>query len=229
MNYVPGPFTLIEGIQKLRPGYLLECETVWYWRINTGSCLTARMTIGPCPDAEEALDGLLKQSMQGPFNLSDVPVGIWLSGGIDFFGASFITPRRPSTKRLNNLFNHIPRAELPTKHLISAKLAEKYQTEHQELDLNPTLDLPSAIEEPLIIRMNPSRMQGAVPVWFLSKTEPPNAVTVGAEAAKERDELFPAGMSTYSGQTILRVTPRLAAERGAALPACPLRYWAGVR
>src|SRR5260370_21871705 len=30
LNYVPGPFTLIEGIQKLRPGHMLE------WRDGLG-------------------------------------------------------------------------------------------------------------------------------------------------------------------------------------------------
>src|SRR5258708_2881416 len=87
MNYVPGPFTLIEGIQKLRPGHLLEWRDGMvledqYWKLPYGQ--NDNWTL---PDAEEALDDLLKRSMQDHL-ISDVPVGIWLSGGMDRFRRS---------------------------------------------------------------------------------------------------------------------------------------------
>src|SRR5258708_12797725 len=98
MNYVPGPFTLIEGIQKLRPGYLLE------WR--DGMVLEDQYWKLPCsqnenwtlPDAEVALDGLLKQSMQDHL-ISDVPLGICLSAAMDP-SALLHYPSQPTTNQL---------------------------------------------------------------------------------------------------------------------------------
>ncbi|MBV9743344.1 MAG: asparagine synthase (glutamine-hydrolyzing), partial [Acidobacteriia bacterium] len=82
LNYVPAPWTLVEGIEKLRPGHWLEwrrgaVRTESYWRLPTG---------GPQPResqaAQDELDRLLRQSVAEHL-LSDVPLGVWLSGGID--------------------------------------------------------------------------------------------------------------------------------------------------
>src|SRR5579875_115317 len=82
MNYVPAPWTLVEGIEKLPPGHWLEwrngrTETQPYWRIP-------QMKAGHIsqPEAEAELDRLLTQSVTEHL-LSDVPLGVWLSGGVD--------------------------------------------------------------------------------------------------------------------------------------------------
>ena len=218
MNYVPGPFTLIEGIQKLRPGYLLEWRDGMvledqYWKLPRGQ--NENWTL---PDAEEALDDLLKQSIQDHL-ISDVPVGIWLSGGIDS-SALLHYASQASTKRLNTFsvtFRGRSFDETPYIH----ELVEKYQTEHQELDLNPTLDLPSAIEELAYYSDEPFADAGAVPVWFLSKLSR-QRVTV-ALSGEGADEMF-GGYITYRADHLAgyaRLLPK--AARRSLLAA--LRYW----
>lgn len=78
---VPEPYTLIEGIHCLPAGHWLywQRERVTkqqYWQINF-----APATISPL-EAKEKVRAALVDSIQHHF-VSDVPVGIFLSGGID--------------------------------------------------------------------------------------------------------------------------------------------------
>jgi asparagine synthase (glutamine-hydrolysing) len=218
LNYVPGPFTLIEGIQKLRPGYQLEWRNGLvleepYWKLPH-----AQDDHWSLPEAEEALDGLLKQSIQEHL-LSDVPVGLWLSGGIDS-STLLHYASQASTQRLKTFsitFRGRSFDETPYIH----ELVAKYQTDHLELDLNPTLDLPSAIEDVAYYSDEPFADAGAIPVWFLSKLSR-QRVTV-ALSGEGADELF-GGYITYRADHLAgyaRLLPK--AARRSLLSA--LRYW----
>ena len=77
------PWTLVEGIEKLRPGHWLEwrdgeVRSEAYWRLP----MRPAQPTGPLDAATEELDTLLRQSVREHL-LSDVPLGVWLSGGID--------------------------------------------------------------------------------------------------------------------------------------------------
>jgi asparagine synthase (glutamine-hydrolysing) len=218
LNYVPGPFTLIEGIQKVRPGYQLEWRdglTVEapYWTLSH-----AQNDSWTLPDAEEALGGLLKQSLQEHL-LSDVPVGLWLSGGIDS-SALLHYASEASAQRLKTFsitFRGRTFDETPYIH----EMVDKYQTDHLELDLNPTLDLPSAIEDVAYYSDEPFADAGALPVWFLSKLSRPRAtVALSGEGA---DELF-GGYITYRADHLAgyaRLLPQAARRHLLNV----LRYW----
>ena len=218
MNYVPGPFTLLEGIQKLGPGHFLEWRDglvleEQYWKLPRGQ--NENWTL---PDAQEALDDLLKQSMRDHL-ISDVPVGIWLSGGIDS-SALLHYASQASAKRLHT-YSITFRGRSFDETPYIRELVEKYQTEHHELDLNPTLDLPSAIEELAYYSDEPFADAGAVPVWFLSKLSR-QQVTV-ALSGEGADELF-GGYVTYRADHLAgyaRLLPK--AARLSLLRA--LRYW----
>jgi asparagine synthase (glutamine-hydrolysing) len=218
LNYVPGPFTLIDGIQKLRPGYQLEWRDGLvfeepYWKLPH-----AEDDHWTLPDAEEALDGLLKQSMQDHL-LSDVPVGLWLSGGIDS-STLLHYASQASTQRLKTFsitFRGRSFDETPYIH----ELVDRYQTDHLELDLNPNLDLPSAIEDIAYYSDEPFADAGALPVWFLSKLSR-QSVTV-ALSGEGADELF-GGYITYRADHLAgyaRLLPK--AARRSLLNA--LHYW----
>jgi asparagine synthase (glutamine-hydrolysing) len=218
LNYVPGPFTLIHGIAKLRPGHFLEwrdgrAHEQLFWKLPHTQNETWTL-----PDAELALDGLLIQSVREHL-LSDVPVGIWLSGGIDSSALLHYASQESSqrVKTFSVTFQGRSFDETPYIH----QLVKQYQTEHHELDLNPTLDLPSAIEELAYYSDEPFADAGAVPIWYLSKLSRQHAtVALSGEGA---DELF-GGYVTYQADHLAgyaRMLPKWA--RRSFLGA--LNYW----
>ena len=84
--YVPGDRTLFQGIRKLPPAHYLTVErgivrTHEYWDLPTEPASTARSY----DDAKAELEGLLSQTVADHL-ISDVPVGVLLSGGVDSTG-----------------------------------------------------------------------------------------------------------------------------------------------
>ena len=88
-SYVPAPHTIHKGVFKLEPGSILtvrpgkEPERTVYWDLGEA----ARAGIGnrqslPDEDAADALESLLKDAV-GRQMMADVPLGAFLSGGID--------------------------------------------------------------------------------------------------------------------------------------------------
>ena len=88
-NYVPAPYSIYKGIFKLHPGQLLsvtrttepKLETYWSAReaAERGSAEPFR---GSPAEAVDQLEMLLKQSIKGQM-VADVPLGAFLSGGVD--------------------------------------------------------------------------------------------------------------------------------------------------
>lgn len=89
-NHVPAPYSIFEGIQKLEPGCYLEAddagETIAitrYWSAPEVASRGAKSPFSGSPDeAVNEVERLLKQSIAGQM-LADVPLGAFLSGGID--------------------------------------------------------------------------------------------------------------------------------------------------
>ena len=82
LNYVPCPWTLVNGVEKLPPGFWYEWQdgqirSESYWRLPASAPRPRDLE-----SAKEELDLLLQQSVREHL-LSDVPLGVWLSGGID--------------------------------------------------------------------------------------------------------------------------------------------------
>ena len=82
-RYTPSPNTMIEGIYKLAPGTKLtvqnrSCELKRWYRFKPTPFVPAK-SLG---EAEEELETLYKRAMRRQL-ISDVPVGLLLSGGID--------------------------------------------------------------------------------------------------------------------------------------------------
>ena len=85
-GYVPGPRTIIAGISQLPPGHMLtwdaasrQTQVTKYWEP------LASPYDGPIESESELvgeLDRLLEESVRGRM-LSDVPLGVLLSGGVD--------------------------------------------------------------------------------------------------------------------------------------------------
>ena len=190
LNYVPTPYTLVDGIEKVLPGAWLEyrngrVRTERYWRNN----------FEPHPissdEAVEQLDRLLKDSISEHL-ISDVPLGIWASGGLDsstiLHYASEVSNRKLNTFSISFAGRSFDESEY------FRLLAERYNTDHHEFDVSADLDLPAAIYEMAYYSDEPSADAGALPVWFLSRmTAKHVTVALSGEGA---DEIF-GGYQTY--------------------------------
>ena len=80
-GYVPSPKTMFEGLAKLPPAHTLTLENGRlalrrYWSAAPGTVLA------DMPSAVERLDELLREIVPSQL-VSDVPVGVFLSGGMD--------------------------------------------------------------------------------------------------------------------------------------------------
>ncbi len=215
MNYVPCPHTLVAGIEKLPPAHWLEwkdgkCRVERYWQADW------RPRACSLNDAKDELDGLLRASVKEHL-VSDVPLGIWSSGGLD---SSTILHYAAEGARLKT-FSVSFRGRAFDESVYFREMAEKYSTDHHEFDLNPDVELQSAIEQMPYYSDEPSADAGALPVWFLSRMSRQH-VTV-ALSGEGADELF-GGYNTYLADGYARTarkTPELA--RTAALAA--MQWW----
>jgi asparagine synthase (glutamine-hydrolysing) len=198
MNYAPAPFTMLEGVEKLEPGTWLEWRAgevrkgTW-WRLPLSEPKARKPG-----EAEEELDVLLRESVREHL-LSDVPLGVWLSGGLDsstvvhYASAALDVPLRTYSisfaGRTFDESNYI------------REVASRYGTRHEQLDLNPGENLAGAIESFADYADEPNADAGALPVWFLSRmTRQSSTVSLSGEGA---DEIF-GGYLTYQADALSR-------------------------
>ena len=209
LNYVPCPWTLVDGIEKLPAGSWLEwrdgaVRSASYWQVPWQEHRNISIDA-----AQEELDALLKQAVKEHL-LSDVPLGVWLSGGMDsstiLHYAAQACPTRLKTLSISfkgRTFDETPYVRAAASH---------YGTDHTEFDLNPEQDLIGAIEDFAYYSDEPTSDSGALPVWFLSKMSK-SQVTV-ALSGDGGDELF-AGYLTYRANVL--------AARARWMPSAALR------
>ena len=88
-GYVPGSNVIYRGVQKLRPGIILtvqssgEPQIASYWSLeDVARAGQAARFRGSEEEAEEQLDALLRDAVRRRM-VADVPLGAFLSGGID--------------------------------------------------------------------------------------------------------------------------------------------------
>jgi asparagine synthase (glutamine-hydrolysing) len=151
--------------------------------------------------------------------ISDVPLGIWSSGGLDSSAVLHYASEISST-RLNTFSVSFAGREFDESSWFR-EVSAKYGTEHHEFDLNPDMEIADAIERMSYYSDEPSADAGALPVWFLSKMSR-QFVTV-ALSGEGADELF-GGYNTYLADRYARIGRGVpAALRRASLSL--LRFW----
>ncbi|MDE3168372.1 MAG: asparagine synthase (glutamine-hydrolyzing), partial [Acidobacteriota bacterium] len=203
VNYVPGDRTLIEGIRKVPPGHFLEWRNgrsrieAW-WRLKQQE---RRISL---EEAKEELDGLLRDAVREHL-VSDVPLGVWSSGGVDSSTVLHYAATQSSERLKTFSVSFHGRSFDESRYF--REIAEVYGTDHHEFDLNPDVELQSAIEDFAYYSDEPSADAGALPVWYLSRMSRRH-VTV-ALSGEGADELF-GGYLTYVADRLarpLRIVP----------------------
>jgi asparagine synthase (glutamine-hydrolysing) len=192
LNYVAGPHTLAAGVEKLMPRSFLswhdgEVSTHRYWEANWADTPAP----GSLAEATERLDALLTTSVKEHL-AADVPVGIWLSGGLDSSTLLHYASQHAGSRQRTFSITFRGREFDESRYL--HEMVSRYSTEHHELDLGPSTVTPDSITELAYYSDEPNADAGAVPVWHLSKMSAKH-VTV-ALSGEGSDELF-GGYITY--------------------------------
>jgi asparagine synthase (glutamine-hydrolysing) len=157
-NYVPAPWSIYRSIWKLLPGTLLrvtadgESTPTAYWSAReAASAGLAQPFAGDDREAADELERLLRQSIAGQ-RLADVPLGAFLSGGID---SSVVVALMQSMSAQQvktftigfheNEYNEAEHAKAVAAHL-NTDHTELYVTSRQAMDVIPLL--PALYDEP---------------------------------------------------------------------------------
>jgi asparagine synthase (glutamine-hydrolysing) len=197
-NSIPGPLTIFEGVQKLQPGHLLS------WEPGRGTKVKQYADVKPVQEGElrgdssaalaEELRERLRDSVRAHL-VSDVPVGVLLSGGVDSAALTALAAEE-SDERVRTFsigfrersFDELERARL---------VATRYDTDHHELIVEPNVgevltQLAEVFDEPLAD-------SSALPTYLVSQLASQHVkVALSGEGG---DELF-AGYHTYVADSI---------------------------
>ncbi|MFZ5761965.1 MAG: asparagine synthase (glutamine-hydrolyzing) [Thermodesulfobacteriota bacterium] len=141
-NYVPTPWSIYHGIRKLPPGAFLlvrsedrGCEPTLYWSARTvAEEWRNNPFVGSDEEAREELERILRRAVAGQM-VADVPLGAFLSGGIDSSAIVALMQARSDrpVKTFTMGFSGIGYDE--AEH--AAAVARHLGTEHTELYVQP--------------------------------------------------------------------------------------------
>ena len=196
-NYIPAPYSIYEGIFKLFPGTLLSLteenvqnnrlpEVLPYWS-SFDVAVTCAQSPADFDHPEEAIDGLegvLSQSVKQQM-ISDVPLGAFLSGGVD--SSAIVALMQAKSSRPIKTFsigfhekgyNEAEYAKAVARH-IGTDHTELYVTSKDALDVIP--NLPEIFDEPF-------SDSSQIPTWLVSQLARRHVtVSLSGDAG---DELF---------------------------------------
>jgi asparagine synthase (glutamine-hydrolysing) len=198
---VPAPLTAFKGVRKVEPGHVLvwqngEVEVKRYWSLNFKNKLDIDEQ-----EAGERVVELLREAVRIRL-MSDVPLGAFLSGGIDS-SAVVALMSELSTERVKTFsigfeeqeFNEIGHAR---------RVSERFGTDHNEFIVRP-----NAVDVlPTLVRHygEPYADSSAIPTYYLSKmTRQHVTVALNGDGG---DECF-AGYERYAAMRIAERYHRL--------------------
>ncbi|MFP4322243.1 MAG: asparagine synthase (glutamine-hydrolyzing) [Anaerolineales bacterium] len=218
LNYTPAPHTMLKGIRQLEPGQWLTAHQndtaprlYDYWDVD----YSETTSLGEA-EALRRLDDILQGAVQRRL-MSDVPLGAFLSGGLDSSAVvAHMTRATAQVKTFSIGFSESSFDESPHARLV----AEHLGTQHHEQIITPDLAdvLPSIVwhaEDPLAD-------SSCVPVYYLSRMTR-EQVTV-ALAGDGADEIL-AGYPTYQATAWARRLSWLPHGPSQALLNGLLRVW----
>ncbi|MFQ5481320.1 MAG: asparagine synthase (glutamine-hydrolyzing) [Nitrospinaceae bacterium] len=163
LGYLPPDRTIYENVRTLRPGCWLEwsrgaVRTEPYWRPRLE---TQKISLeGAADRVRELMRAAVRRQL-----VADVPVGSFLSGGLDsssivgLMAQDVSHPVKTFSVGFGKLINELPYARA---------VAEKYKTDHYELDLG-ALSPAEPLEEMARIYDEPFADSANVPTYLISQ------------------------------------------------------------
>ncbi|MDH5570144.1 MAG: asparagine synthase (glutamine-hydrolyzing) [Gammaproteobacteria bacterium] len=203
-SYIPAPMTIYKHIRKLLPGHTLQwsngkVEIKKYWDIH----FIPDRTKNEKAFIEEFMD-IFSDSVQGHL-ISDVPIGAFLSGGVDS-SAIVAFMSQLSSSPVNTFcmgFGGNTGGYLDER-IYADIMAKKYHTNHHNFEVTPELDgildkIVRAFDEPFAD-------DSSIPSYFVCKIASENLKV--ALSGLGGDELF-AGYERYLGFKLQSLYSRL--------------------
>lgn len=197
-GYIPAPYSIYRDIYKLKPGTWLnldvsslEYEIKTYWdMMQVASDGQSHLFSGSEKEAADRLEELLKDAVRGQM-IADVPLGAFLSGGID--SALVVSMMQAVSERPVKTFTIGFDVEKYNEAEYAAAIAKHLGTEHTELyiDRNDACEVMKQMTECF---SEPFADSSQIPTMLVSKmTREHVTVSLSGDAG---DELF-CGYNTY--------------------------------
>ena len=187
LNYIPAPRTIFKNVKKLMPGHYIEVHSRkavvhGYYQIPYDSSINYQPSTIDYPSAKEKFKQLLEASVQRRL-ISDVPLGAFLSGGIDSSVVTGLAARhKPDLHtfsigfRDEKFFDETNYANLVAKH---------FNTQHTVFSLTNN-DLYQHVHSILDYIDEPFADSSAINVYILSKETRQHAtVALSGDGADE--------------------------------------------
>ncbi len=223
LGYVAGPRTIVRGIEQLPPGHVLSWES-GEDRIELRSYWSARRSVRASRESEQELTAetlrLLERAVAGTL-VSDIPVGIFLSGGVDSALIAALVAARsgkaPQTFTVGYDVGNV--SELAQARWTAIQLG----TEHHELVIDEA-DVAQRVPAVLGALDQPLADPAVIPLHAVSELAHRSvSVVVGGEGADELFGGYPRYRWLIRSTQIKRVLPeRYAALAARALVSVPL-------
>jgi asparagine synthase (glutamine-hydrolysing) len=191
LNYTPAPYTLFCGIRQLPPAHYLLVDSDGHAKLESYWDISYRQKRGGeetdlIREFEQRFSEAVKMQM-----VSDVPLGAFLSGGVDSSSIVYWMSRHTDqpVKTFSIGFHEKSFNELG----YARKVAELCKTDHQEHTVTP--DAVSVLPKMVWHAEEPTADSSMLPVYYLSKmTRESVSVALSGDGA---DETL-AGYETYS-------------------------------
>ncbi|MBU6142093.1 asparagine synthase (glutamine-hydrolyzing) [Patescibacteria group bacterium] len=202
-GYVPTPHTIFEGVRKLEPGTFLEhregaIRTGKFWAVDQ------READIDLAEAIRIVDRELDRSVKARL-IADVPLGIFLSGGLDSSTIAYYAQKH--SKRKIKTFSVGFHEKSFDESAYAREVAEHLGTDHHHVMLPPDEAL-KVIPSLLDLIDEPIADPSIVPTYLLSKhTRREVTVALGGDGG---DELF-AGYPTFQADVFVAMYRRIPA------------------
>ena len=139
LEYIPSPFSIFKNIHKLPAGHLLiyqrrQVKLIKYWDVQPEPEAAAETPKQSLSSLTDELYALLKESVRLRL-ISDVPLGAFLSGGID--SSTIVGLMRESGASPLKTFSIGFKDQSYDELEYARRIVRKFETQHEELILEP--------------------------------------------------------------------------------------------